>query len=184
MRSHRIDSPSASRAHTTGRPDACTLCHTDETLTWSAQALRDWYGHEVPDIGGDTRAASVEGLLRGDGAQRAVWAWHLGWAPAIAASGDDWQPAILAQALDDRYSAVRYIAGESLARFEGYVDVTYDFTAEPEARRGVRAEVLRRWRERGAAARPTVLVGAEGLDDDLVQLLLMVQDDRPVVVSE
>ena len=113
-----------------------------------------------------------------------MWAWHLGWEPAIAASGDDWQPAMLAHTLDDRYSAVRYIAGESLMRFEGFDDLEYDFTAAPEARQAVRAEALRRWAEAGAQPRPTVLVGEAGLDEDLVQLLLMVQDRRPVVVSE
>jgi predicted CXXCH cytochrome family protein len=184
MRSHRIDSPSAVRERETGRPGACTLCHTDRTLTWTAEALERWYGHEVPAVGGDDRAAAVDGLLRGDAAQRAVWAWHLGWAPAQRASGTDWQPGILAQVLDDPYSAVRYIAGESLRVSPGFERVVYDFTAEPAARRAVRDQVLQQWRTSDPAPRPALLIREGGLDEDLVRLLVLMRDDRPVVVSE
>jgi predicted CXXCH cytochrome family protein len=184
MRSHRIDSPSADRAHRTGRPDACSLCHLDRPLTWTAGHLADWYGQPAPRIGGDGRAAAVDGLLRGDAAQRAVWAWHLGWAPAREASGEDWQPALLAHTLDDPYAAVRAIAGQSLKRHPGYEGVDYDFTAPPEQRRARAREVLERWSATEPASRPTVLVGPDGLDEDLIRLMQLVRDDRPVIVAE
>lgn len=185
MRAHRIDSPDAMRTYTKGRPDACTLCHLDKPLTWTARALADWYGHEVPPIAGDGRATAVDGLLRGDAAQRAVYAWHMGWAPAREASGDEWEPAILAQALDDPYAAVRSIAGQSLHAIPGYEDVEVDFTAEGSTRRAQAEAVMTRWQERGGAeGRREVFMTPEGLDTGLVGLLQTLRDDRPVTVSE
>ncbi|MFK7926889.1 MAG: cytochrome c3 family protein [Myxococcota bacterium] len=182
MRSHRIDSPSAERTHRTGRPDACTLCHIDKPLAWSAETMNAWYGHDVPDIGGDQVSAAVDGLLRGDGAQRAVYAWHMGWGPALEAGGSDWVPGVLSQALDDPYSAVRSIAGQSLSRHGGMTALEYDYTAPPAQRQAVIREVLSTWRSPGA--RPRVLITDEGLDEQMVGLLQLVRDDRPVVVSE
>jgi len=184
MRAHRIDSPSALRTHQTGRPDACTLCHLDKPLSWTAEHLADWYDHPVPPIGGDARSTAVDRLLRGDAAQRAVYAWHLGWAPALQASGRDWVPGVLAQALDDPYSAVRAIAIASLRRHPGYQDLEYDFTAPPAERQAVIERVIQQWEGGDLPARPEVLVGPDGLDRDLVRLLQSVRDDRPVVVSE
>lgn len=184
MRAHRIDSPSAMRTHTTGRPDACTLCHIDRPVSWAARAMGEWYGHEVPDVGGDERSAAVDGLLRGDGAQRAVFAWHLGWGPALEAGGGDWVAGPLSRALDDPYSGVRAIAGRSLRSLPGYEDVDYDFTAPAPQRQRVMQAVLARWEAGQPAPRSSVLVGEDGLDLDLVGLLQLVRDDRPVVVSE
>ncbi|MBX7077968.1 MAG: hypothetical protein K1X88_02200, partial [Nannocystaceae bacterium] len=45
---------------------------------------------------------------------RALWAWHLGWAPARLAGGTRWQAALLAEALVDPYPAVRAVAWRSL----------------------------------------------------------------------
>lgn len=183
MRSHRIDSPNAVRTHTTGRPDACTLCHLDKPLSWAAEHLHDWYGQPRPGIAGETRSYAVDRFLRGDAAQRAVYAWHMGWDPALQASGRDWVPGILAQGLDDPYSAVRAITGASLRAHDGYEDVDYDFTGEPEARRATRDRVLQRWTPT-APDRPEVMLDGDGVDEDLIRLLQTVRDERPVVVSE
>ncbi len=184
MRAHRIDSPDAMRTHRTGRPDACTLCHLDKPLSWTAGKLADWYGHEVPPIAGDVRSTAIDRLLRGDAAQRAVYAWHLGWEPALQASGRQWVPGVLAQALDDPYSAVRAIAGESLRRHEGYADLDYDYTAPAEARQEVMRRVVERWEASEPQGSPEVFMDDDGLDMDLVRLMQTVRDDRPVVVSE
>ena len=42
--SFRIPRPDVSAA--IGSPDACTLCHTDQSQEWAARAIADWYGPE------------------------------------------------------------------------------------------------------------------------------------------
>ena len=184
MRSHRVDSPSAMRTHTTGRPDACTLCHLDQPLTWAATHLNDWYGHEIPPIAGEDRSYAVDRLLRGDAAQRAVYAWHMGWEPALDASGRDWVPGVLAQALDDPYVAVRAIATQSLHAHPVADGVELDFTAEEAERQAIRDAVVERWLATDPPHRPEVMLDEDGLDEGLIHILQMVRDDRPVVVSE
>jgi hypothetical protein len=51
VRSHRITSPNAGVALETGRPDACSLCHVDKPLAWTARHLTSWYGTPVPTSG-------------------------------------------------------------------------------------------------------------------------------------
>ena len=71
MRSHRIDSPQPARAGQTGRPDACSLCHLDKPLSWSAWHASQWYGQDPLSAGISSPApAAFDWLLRGDAAQR------------------------------------------------------------------------------------------------------------------
>ena len=42
--SFRIPRPDVSGA--IGSPDACTLCHTDQSQEWAARTIADWYGPE------------------------------------------------------------------------------------------------------------------------------------------
>ena len=63
-------------ARTTGRPDACSLCHVDRPLDWTAGHLAAWSGRAagVTDERGTTGGppAAVEWALAGDAQQRAV----------------------------------------------------------------------------------------------------------------
>lgn len=114
IRSHEIDSPRASTSAETGRPLACDLCHLDRPATFAAEALARWFRHEIPEgLTGDT-AASAVGLLSGDAGQRALWAWHFGWAPAQRAGGHAWAVPLLARLLDDPYPAVRLVTARAL----------------------------------------------------------------------
>ena len=81
MRSHRIDNPSVQVSVDSGRPNACNLCHLDQTLEWSSRYLKEWYGQPLVELDADERsiAASVLWVLKGDAAQRTILAWHLGW---------------------------------------------------------------------------------------------------------
>ena len=47
IRSHRIDSPSARMTAEHARPNACNLCHADQTLQWTADHLQQWYGQDA-----------------------------------------------------------------------------------------------------------------------------------------
>jgi predicted CXXCH cytochrome family protein len=147
IRSHRIDSPSVANDVRTGRPNACNLCHLDQTLKWTANNMAQWYGSEVPKLDADqeTIAASLLTVLKGDAVQRVVVAWHMGWEPALQASGDQWQVRFLAELLDDEYAPVRYVAGRAIRNHPGMQDTKYDFVAAADERSQSRQEILERW---------------------------------------
>jgi len=199
IRSHRIDSPSVATSLATGRPNACNLCHLDRPLAWAAERLEAWYGTPVPALGENDRtvAAAVHWLAAGDAGQRALVAWGMGWAPARAASAraplagslradDAWMVPLLAQALDDPYDAVRFVAARTLAA-HGITLGDYDFLAPPAARAAARDAIVA---ASDAAARPAA-VGAVVLQDDTGRLdraalatLVAARDQRPVVLKE
>jgi len=125
IRSHTVTSPSVEATRTTGRPLACNLCHLDRTLAWSAVALERDFGLacspevcaidcsepsvEAGEIG--CVPAVAEWLLAGDAGQRALAAWHLGWAPAHAVASAPWAEVLLDGLVErDPYPAVRLVA--------------------------------------------------------------------------
>ncbi|MCZ6787192.1 MAG: multiheme c-type cytochrome [Planctomycetota bacterium] len=151
IRSHTVASPSMRESVEHRRPNACNLCHLDKTLVWTGRHLQKWYGKkpvEVTHPEESERSAAALWILRGDAGQRAIVAWHMGWAPALDASGADWMPPFLIQALDDTYSAVRFIAHRSLARHPGFGDLQYDFVGPRDGRVAVMNEALDLFRAR------------------------------------
>jgi len=190
IRSHEIDSPSVDVAVRTGRPDACSLCHLDRPLSWTAEQLEAGWGLATEaELGPEWRgtAASILWLLKGDAAQRSLLAWHMGWAPALQASGQDWQPPLLAALLEDPYEATRLIAQRSLRRFEG-LDLPDPDALQTEAQRSqARAAVVRSWAGSpgdGIPARSELLQGAQGLDVARLEALLEQQDRSRVSLKE
>lgn len=148
VRNHFIDRPDVGISLKTGRPNACNLCHMDQTLEWSAKALNGWYGKPIPEgLGEGDRSvsATVNLLLKGDAAQRALMAAGAGWAPARAVSGESWISFYLCQLLDDPYSAVRLIAWRSLQRNPAFQGLTYDYVGAPAERTAARRQALERW---------------------------------------
>jgi hypothetical protein len=191
-RSHQIDSPDAANALLTGRPTACNLCHLDRPLGWVAKQLETLYGIAPPPLQDPDdffiSYAVVRGL-RGDAGSRAMVAWHMGWAPALAASGSDWMVPILAALLEDDYAAVRYIASNSLRALPGFEDFAFDYLAPPETLKKNRADVLARFerthspteRTRGEA----VLIDAAGrINSSRIERYLAEQDRRYVFRQE
>jgi predicted CXXCH cytochrome family protein len=150
IRSHEIDTPSVQATVSTGRPNACNLCHLDKSLGWTQQHLADWYGARAVSLNAEQQnvSAAVQWLLSGDAGQRAIVAWHGGWEPARTASGDQWIAPFLAELLDDDYPVVRCIAGRALESLPGTDDIDYDFTAEQEDRKRVMKTVVDRWNAR------------------------------------
>ncbi len=191
IRSHQIESPSVATTLATGRPNACNLCHLDRSLAWSAERLEAWYGTPMPALGDDdrTHAAAVRWIVAGDAGQRALIAWSMGWGPARAASGpsDAWMVPLLAQALDDPYDAVRFVAARTLAARGDVALGDYDFLAPAAVRATVRDAVVA---AEDARARPAddaaaVLQDAAGrLDRAALAALLAARDHRPVVLKE
>lgn len=191
IRNHRVSSPNVLESVQFRKPNACNLCHTDRTLKWTSEHLADWYDIPEPELDADQEqiAASVLWLLKGNAALRIVTVWHLGWAPALEASGTDWQTAFLGLLLDDPYSAVRFVAARSLREFTGFEDLQYDYVAPPETRYEAAAAILEKWQSVGSILpgpdRSAVLLDPEGrLRASEVARLLQQRDNRPVSIAE
>lgn len=191
MRSHRIDSPNATTAARSGRPNACNLCHLDRTLGWTADRLSEWYGHARPRLTRDQEriAASVRWSAAGDAPQRAIAAWAMGWGPARRASGTTWQGAFLADSLADPYAVVRKVAYRSLRAIGGYSGFTFDYVAAPERLHAAAGRAVQIWQQvtRGAPDRhgPHLLMDTGGrLQVAEHERLLRSRDRRPVRIIE
>lgn len=190
VRSHRIDSPSVGVSVDTGRPNACNLCHLDRSLVWTSKYLKEWYNtpevtlHE-PET---TVAASAIWLLRGDAAQRVITAWHLGWKPALEASGSDWQAPLLAQLLEDSYSAIRFVASQSLMKLPGFTDFKFEFLESPEQLARFKESVIRQWMSTNRTAKTASAAflqnDAGEFDQSAAAKLLEKQDSKPILISE
>jgi hypothetical protein len=190
-RSHRLDSPDTATSVRTGRPNACNLCHLDQTLAWTAGHLESWYGIPAPDLDDDERsiASSVLLALKGDAGVRALVAWSMGWAPALEASGSDWEAPLLLELLDDPYAALRFIAHRSLRALPGFENFEFDYVAPPEQRLASIRAAWQLWdRSNGAtdrANRAPLLLDRRGtLEHETVARLLTQRDTRPIVLQE
>ena len=193
IRSHEIDNPDVSVTQDTGRPNACNLCHQDQTLEWTAEHLTEWYDQSTPEFSEDERSISpvLLDLLKGDAGQRVLAAWNIRWNSAHSVSGDHWQAPVLAELLVDPYSAVRYVAHKSLQQLPGFESFDYDFVG-PEGQREQakdRAKVL--WetlrKESGEIpfAKDSVLMDGPGnLQTELIQRLLSERNDRSIRLRE
>jgi predicted CXXCH cytochrome family protein len=113
--SHRIEIPNPARDAALGRPDACTLCHTDRTRSWAAQETARLFGVTSPEPPSPTSWSEVETrLFAGDPIERAVAADALG-GSTTPSTGH--QAALLLEVLEqDPYPAVRRFAARALAR--------------------------------------------------------------------
>jgi predicted CXXCH cytochrome family protein len=188
LRSHRIDSPSAATSAKSGRPNACNLCHLDQTLAWTARHLSGWYG-TAPVTGSEEEehvSAALLWLLKGNAIQRAIIAWHMGWGPALAASGSDWQAPFLAQVLNDPYAAVRFNAGRSIRALPGHEAFAYDYLGSDEEHRRAQSEVLQTWSAHGPARGESVLLMQEPgrVQEAALGRLFLQRDDRLARINE
>lgn len=175
-RSHRVITPSAVTSAARGLPNACNLCHLEETLAWTAGKLTEWYGGGVAELDADDEqiASSVLLLLRGDAVERAVAA-NAFWRAAsdeiepglpspeprmtheqIRARRQSlqWAVPFLTVALDDPYAAVRLQAHRALRVLGADPDDRYFYLDLPGRRGAVAEELLAAWQARFAAAPP------------------------------
>ena len=189
MRSHRIDNPSVQVSVESGRPNACNLCHLDESLEWTNQYLNGWYGQPLVELDEDERsiAAAILWVMKGDAAQRTILGWHMGWDAAREASGHTWLAPYLAQLLVDSYSVTRQVAYRSIVTLPGFRDFEYDYIASRSEREGKATEALERWLGVGGPER----VGAHLLIDEDARIdidvwlrLLAERDQRPLTIIE
>ncbi|HEY8074624.1 MAG TPA: multiheme c-type cytochrome [Labilithrix sp.] len=118
VRSHRIETPHVDPA----KPSACNLCHLDKSLAWTSTILGTWYRAKRTDDADDVPYAA-RAAFAGDAAERVIVADALGSAESRAASGEGWQPRILAELVSDPYAAVRFVAARSLRAQPGFADL-------------------------------------------------------------
>jgi predicted CXXCH cytochrome family protein len=189
IRSHQIGSPSLEGALAGGAPNACNVCHLDQTLGWTQEHLVEWYGAKPVELSEEelTVSASLTWLLRGHAAYRVIAAWHFGWAPAQEVSGGGWMAPQLARLLDDPYGVVRYVAARSLRTLPGYEAFEYDFLAAPSGLAERSQAAVQQWnngRSHGGENR-RVLIGAEGaVMEEAVADQLRRRDNRSVTIQE
>lgn len=189
IRSHRVDSPVVySTSQSDNRPNACNLCHLDQTLEWSAEHLTDWYDAPAVELTEDDRsiAASLLWVLKGDAAQRVVVGWHMGWEVAHEASGNDWQAPFVGQLLQDSYGAIRLVAGTAVKSLPGFEDFEYSAVDDTLDRPGAVADVVARWKSAAAfEASSTKLIDENGeLDVTTLNRLLSERDNKDVFINE
>jgi hypothetical protein len=160
-RSHRIDSPRPDLSPAESRPDACTLCHVDQSRAWAAHALERWGGGQ-PEPDGSGPAEATRLLLGGDPIERAIAADALGRGePAFTAITGAARLGLLLDALEnDSYPAVRAIAWRSLRSLlavhhaPALPDVAaFTATDTQAARRSALAKITAQLRD-GAITRP------------------------------
>ena len=191
IRSHRVDSPQTGNSTRNARPNACNLCHLDRSLKWTADRLTEWYEQPVIEFDDEDSqtAASLKWLLEGDAAQRVIVAWAMGWKPALEASGDNWEAPFLATTLQDPYSAVRFVAWQSLKSLPGYADFEFDFTADETTRDQSRKEALLQWTPIGDAQPANrfdrlLLLPQGKINEEAVRRLIENQNNRRVEILE
>ena len=187
-RSHRIDIPSVESEVKFGRPNACNLCHLDKTLAWTNRHLAEWHGTEEIPLTDDQSsvAASVRWLLQGDAAQRVVVAGNFGLAHARSTSGENWMAPHLANLFDDSYSAVRWLAYESLRKQPAFRDFSYDFVGDSQHRAKAKESALQVWQGLGKSKTgEEILIGSDGIyDNELAERLRQKRDDRRIRITE
>ena len=187
-RSHVVSSPSVAETLSTGRPNACNLCHLDKSLKWTSGNLKEWFNHSPPSDESSDVALSLEMALSGDAGQRALIAWHMGWEPAREASSERWLPPFLSMLMDDDYDAIRFIAHRSLKQIGGYDDIQYDHVAPSSDRSGSCRRIVNRWERQVKSPRaysPSVLLTAEGkLQRQKIEKLLQQRNQRAVDLDE
>lgn len=192
IRNHQISSPDIAKDRDNQRPNACNLCHLDQTMQWSANHLQQWYDIEPPELTSEEKeiAASLIWLLKGNAAERAISAWHMGWREAKQASGDHWQLPFLTALLDDEYEAIRLIARRTIRTLPGMEDFELDVvtsSTSPERQRRA-LEVLNEWvqaESTNTIDRPELLISREeGINVVKLRSLIDQRDNTRVLLSE
>ena len=191
MRSHQVSSPNVRESLDHGRPNACNLCHLDQTLSWTADKLHDWYQQPVPDLSEDDKkiSAAVQWLVKGDAGQRALLAWGMGWEPAQKTSGRDWLYPFLSYSLLDPYAAVRFDAWKSLQTLPGFADFQFIYTADADALNQAVKRSYQKWwsevRPGNPDFDPKTALDPEGrFQQEVFSRLRRERDDKPIVLAE
>jgi formate-dependent nitrite reductase cytochrome c552 subunit len=191
MRSHQVSWPAAQESVDYGRPNACNLCHLNQTLSWTAEKLHDWYNQPIPQLSDDdkTIAAAVQWIVKGDAGQRALIAWGMGWKPAQEVAGRGWLYPYLIYTMTDSYAAVRFDAWKSLQTLPGFSDFSFTYTADDRLLRQAAGGALEKWlrevRPPNATFEPQTALDSDGrFQHDVFQRLRSERDNKRILLAE
>ncbi|HEV2095130.1 MAG TPA: multiheme c-type cytochrome [Chthoniobacterales bacterium] len=191
MRSHQVSTPNVQESVTHGRPNACSLCHLDKTLAWTAGKLHEWYNQPVPSLSDDDSriSAGTQWIMKGDAAQRVIVLWGMSWEPAQRAAGKDWLYPFLIYGLSDPYAAVRFVSWKSLQTLPGLADFSFTFTADEKTRNESIAAVYQKWwqqiRTTDSVFPPETTLDSLGrFQLDVFQRLRSERNQTPVLLAE
>jgi hypothetical protein len=120
IRSHRVDAP-AFDTRTRDKPNACSLCHLEQSEAWAARHAAAWFGDKprfqlerAPELAAADTPSGAVFALAGDAAVRAVVAAALG-RHQSSSEAPELRAQLLEQLAHDDYAAVRHVAERSLA---------------------------------------------------------------------
>ena len=191
MRSHQVSVPNVKESLHYGRPNACNLCHLNQTLAWTSEHLHTWFNQPEPEMSEDDKriAAAVQWLVKGDAGQRALIAWGMGWQPAQEISGRDWLYPYLIYILTDRYAAVRFDAWKSLQTLPGFENFAFTYTADLEtlnrSARGALDQWLKKLSRDHAVFPSEAALQSNGLpQDEVFSRLRRDRDEKPIILAE
>ena len=95
---------------------------------------------------------------------------------------------MLAELLDDPYSAVRLVAGRSLKTLPNMSELDFDFLSPTTARQNAKQRAIDLWRSspRQPTLNPTAVLQLDSgeLNEKEIRRMLRSQNQRPVVLSE
>jgi hypothetical protein len=202
-RSHRIEIPDAAGDAEAGRPNACTLCHLDQSPRWAARETARLWNRTPREPASRADHApldlpdSVASVLAGDAVQRAVWAKAMGRADAAVKAEDKaFLRLHLAITLGDGYPSIRWIAQRSLTSLEAELSLglgpllsSIDHQEGQEARRASLFAVLKALAALapGKLSPPLAASFARGdftLDLEAVIRLTDLQGERSISIGE
>ena len=119
IRSHRIDSPSFDQ-RTRDRPNACSLCHLEQSEAWAAEKAAELFGAKPayvlarePGLAAPEAPAGAVFALAGDAAVRAIAAAALSRHESHL-KAPELRRQLLNELATDPYAAVRFVAQRSL----------------------------------------------------------------------
>lgn len=116
-RSHRIELPQPAQHAAQQRPNACNLCHLDQTYAWAQQQTEQLWPQSIKSdvLVNDSVPAGIYELYAGDPVQRALAAWSLQqMLRRTSTPTSAWDGMLLDTMQVDAYPAVRRFAELSL----------------------------------------------------------------------
>ncbi len=137
VRTHTIFSPTANAMIESNHPNACNICHTDQTIDWTVDKLKKWYGkdYDRAKMAGNYSSTTQKvglGWLKSDNEAVRLVAIE-----AMRRNDDDWAADQLIEALDDAYLLNRQFAAEAVEKVLG-IDLEnagYKFYMTPSQRK-------------------------------------------------
>jgi hypothetical protein len=181
-------------------PEACTLCHTNETAVWAAETQAELFDTQptatLPDDPAFATAELIRALLMGDVVQRAVAVDALAHKRSYAETAESqlWVVPFLLLAMEDNYPAIRFMAWRGLRDVTSRASIAlplydFDYLADAAARSRDLQTLQIWWRELDKSDIPfpgtaVPLTAQFQLDGTLVEPLLARRSNEQINIGE